>query len=106
IPVQRCGERSRLLVACGATPVAVGALVVLGTAASEFASSSNLVLESIAALPNSLWTPSECRCVFRAQCWRMLEDSQAEACAKPVLPGGIYDRSADACAVLRSEERR
>lgn len=48
------------LVACGATPVAVGALVVLGTAASEFASSRNLVLESIAALPNSLWTPSEC----------------------------------------------
>ena len=48
------------LVACGATPVAVGALVVLGMAASEFASSRNLVLESIAALPNSLWTPSEC----------------------------------------------
>jgi len=48
------------LAACGAAPVAVGALVVLGTAAARFASSRNLVLESIAALPNSLWTPAEC----------------------------------------------
>jgi orotate phosphoribosyltransferase len=48
------------LVACGATPVAVGALVVLGSAASEFAASRSVALESIAALPNRLWTPWEC----------------------------------------------
>jgi orotate phosphoribosyltransferase len=45
---------------CGATIVAIGALLVLGTAASEFASSKAVVLESIAALPNSLWAPAEC----------------------------------------------
>ena len=48
------------LLECGATPVAIGALVVLGTAAAEFAAARNLVLESLAALRNSLWTPSEC----------------------------------------------
>lgn len=45
---------------CGATIVAIGALLVLGTAASEFASIKNVALESIAALPNSLWAPAEC----------------------------------------------
>jgi orotate phosphoribosyltransferase len=42
------------LAACGAAPVVIGALLVLGTAASEFAASRNV------ALPNSLWTPREC----------------------------------------------
>jgi orotate phosphoribosyltransferase len=48
------------LVACGATPVAIGALLVLGTAASQFAASRELALQSVAALPNSLWVPAEC----------------------------------------------
>jgi orotate phosphoribosyltransferase len=45
---------------CGATVVGIGALLVLGTAASEFASGKNVILETIAALPNTLWVPSEC----------------------------------------------
>jgi len=45
---------------CGAVVVAVGALLVLGTAASEFVSQKNVRLESIATLPNNLWTPSAC----------------------------------------------
>jgi orotate phosphoribosyltransferase len=45
---------------CGAAPVAIGALLVLGTAAFEFASSKGIALQSMAALPNSLWTPAEC----------------------------------------------
>jgi len=45
---------------CGATPVAIGALVVLGAAAAEFAASKDLALESLAALPNTIWTAREC----------------------------------------------
>jgi orotate phosphoribosyltransferase len=59
------------LIQYGATPVAIGALVVLGTAAAEFAAARNLALESIAAIPNTLWTPSACPlCASSA----MLED--------------------------------
>jgi len=45
---------------CGATVVGIGALLVLGTAASEFASQKNVVLETLATLPNDLWPPSQC----------------------------------------------
>ncbi len=48
------------LKACGAEPVAIGALLVLGSPASSFAADMNIVLESIASLPNALWEPSEC----------------------------------------------
>ena len=44
----------------GATVVGIGTLLLLGTAASEFASQKNLVLESLARLPNDLWAPSVC----------------------------------------------
>lgn len=45
---------------CEATVVAIGALLVLGTVASEFASANGVPLESIATLPNTLWVPSNC----------------------------------------------
>jgi orotate phosphoribosyltransferase len=45
---------------CGANVVAIGALLVLGTAASHFASQMNLALISLATLPNNLWTVQEC----------------------------------------------
>jgi orotate phosphoribosyltransferase len=45
---------------CSATVVAIGALLVLGTAALEFAASRNVPLESLAALPNNLWTAAGC----------------------------------------------
>jgi orotate phosphoribosyltransferase len=48
------------LAACGAMPVAMGTLLVLGTAASAFAASNNLALETIAAISNTLWAPSDC----------------------------------------------
>ena len=44
----------------GATVVAIGTLLVLGTAASEFALSENLVLQTLATLPNKLWAPAAC----------------------------------------------
>src|SRR5262249_49670433 len=46
--------------ACGARPVAIGALLVLGTAASAFAAGEGLPLESLSHLPNNLWEPSTC----------------------------------------------
>lgn len=45
---------------CGATVVAISALLVLGTAAAAFAFSKGVPLRSVAILPNNLWTPSEC----------------------------------------------
>lgn len=48
------------LVACGATPVALGALVVLGDAASAFAVDKGVPLECLARLASGLWTPAIC----------------------------------------------
>jgi orotate phosphoribosyltransferase len=48
------------LLACGARPVTIGALMVLGTPASHFAASEGLALESLAHLPSNLWEPGEC----------------------------------------------
>jgi orotate phosphoribosyltransferase len=46
--------------ACGARPVALGALLVLGATAAAFAASERVELESLASLPNVLWEPSAC----------------------------------------------
>jgi orotate phosphoribosyltransferase len=45
---------------CAAHCVAIGCLLTLGTAAQEFAMSKKVALESLAALPNVLWSPPEC----------------------------------------------
>ncbi len=45
---------------CGANVVAIGTLLVLGSAAAEFAAGRNVPLHSVATLPNHLWTASEC----------------------------------------------
>lgn len=50
----------RDLEACGARAVALGALLTLGSGASELAEEAGLALERLASLPNSLWAPSEC----------------------------------------------
>jgi len=46
--------------ACGASVVAIGCLLVLGTAAFEFAAARTIPLETIARLPSELWEPAEC----------------------------------------------
>jgi orotate phosphoribosyltransferase len=48
------------LESCGAEPVALGALIVLGSAASSLAGSKRIPLEAITSLPYNLWTQSEC----------------------------------------------
>lgn len=45
---------------CGATVVAIGTLLVLGTSAYEFAAHEDIALETLARQPNTLWTPGEC----------------------------------------------
>jgi orotate phosphoribosyltransferase len=45
---------------CGARPAALGALLVLGSAAAALAASEGLVLEHLAELPNPLREPSTC----------------------------------------------
>ncbi|HKC51365.1 MAG TPA: phosphoribosyltransferase family protein [Myxococcota bacterium] len=48
------------LASCGARPVALGALAVLGKRAAELAAGANLALETLAEFPNALWEPVEC----------------------------------------------
>jgi orotate phosphoribosyltransferase len=45
---------------CGARPVAVAALLVLGSSAPTFFAAQNIPMESMASLPSDLWTPAEC----------------------------------------------
>jgi len=44
----------------GANPVAIGTLAVLGDSAAQLAAENELTLETIVALTNQIWTPSEC----------------------------------------------
>jgi orotate phosphoribosyltransferase len=48
------------LIACGARPVAVGALFVFGQAAAGFAAENDLALEGILPMEYLLWKPAEC----------------------------------------------
>ena len=48
------------LLAHGARPVALGALFVLGDAATRFAADQGLALEGIARMDFGMWKPSEC----------------------------------------------
>ena len=48
------------LQACGARPAALGALVMLGSSASDMAAVAGIPVECIATLSSGLWTPDEC----------------------------------------------
>jgi orotate phosphoribosyltransferase len=45
---------------CGAVPLVVGALLVLGSSAAQVLDEYNLPLESAATLPNEVWIPKDC----------------------------------------------
>jgi orotate phosphoribosyltransferase len=45
---------------CGAEPVVIATLLVLGSWASEYAKAQNLTLETLATLPNTIWAPADC----------------------------------------------
>ena len=48
------------LQAIGANVVAIGSLLALGDAISEFAAGQGVALELLERMPNNLWTPSQC----------------------------------------------
>lgn len=48
------------LQACGARPVVIGSLLVLGSMAAEFAATQRLPLETLATLTNRVWAPEDC----------------------------------------------
>jgi orotate phosphoribosyltransferase len=48
------------LIACGARPVALGALIVFGDAAAALAARTGLALEEIERMPLEVWHPAEC----------------------------------------------
>jgi ribosomal protein S18 acetylase RimI-like enzyme/orotate phosphoribosyltransferase len=48
------------LAACGARPVALGTLLVLGDSAAQLAAQRGLALETLAARDSRLWTPEAC----------------------------------------------
>jgi len=62
------------LKACGARPVAVAALAVLGESGAKFAADQKIALEALATLPNEIWTPAECPMCARGL---PLEDPEA-----------------------------
>ena len=64
------------LQSCGANPVVIGALLVLGSLARRFFADQNVPVEYVAHLPNELWVPSECP-LCASQIW--LEDLTASA---------------------------
>ena len=48
------------LIACGARPVALGALIVFGDAAARFATEKGIALEAIERARLEMWLPAEC----------------------------------------------
>ena len=46
--------------ACAARPVVIGAVLALGSAASRIATDRGGALETLASLPNDIWTPAAC----------------------------------------------
>lgn len=48
------------LLECGAVPVAIGALLVLGDSAARLAAEHGVALEALASRPNRLWTAAGC----------------------------------------------
>jgi orotate phosphoribosyltransferase len=48
------------LEACGARIVAIGALLVLGSAMATFAAEKNVPIDALAEMPNNIWPPSAC----------------------------------------------
>jgi orotate phosphoribosyltransferase len=48
------------LLACGARPIACGALIIFGDRADAFAAENSLKLESIARMSVGMWKPNEC----------------------------------------------
>jgi orotate phosphoribosyltransferase len=54
------GGTLRDLLACGALPVAIGALAVVGDRPRLLAAEHSIPLEALASLSSAIWAPDEC----------------------------------------------
>jgi orotate phosphoribosyltransferase len=70
--------------AAGADVVAVGALVVLGTAAADCVGEQGIALVRVAAMPNRIWAPTACALCESGE---PLEDLRGNAAGPLSLPG-------------------
>jgi orotate phosphoribosyltransferase len=81
--VVNAGSATRATVAdlraAGATVVAIGAMLVLGDRASEYAEREGVPLVSVEALPNHIWVPDACPLCARAE---PLEDMRRNVAAR------------------------
>ena len=73
---------------CGAEPVVMATLLVLGSSASSFAAGNNITLESLASLPNALWLPSECPLCASGVPLENVDESIARANTSPISLAG------------------
>jgi hypothetical protein len=48
------------LLDCGAVPIALAALALLGDSAARFAAEHGLALEALVTLPHTIWAPPDC----------------------------------------------
>ncbi len=48
------------LLACGALPVAIGAIAVIGDSPARLASERSIPLEALVSLTNPIWAPDDC----------------------------------------------
>jgi orotate phosphoribosyltransferase len=48
------------LESCGAVPVVLGALIMVGSQGRQFAADRQIPIESLVELPNPIWAPTEC----------------------------------------------
>jgi len=65
------------LLACGAEPVACGALIIFGDAADKFAAEKAMQLESIARMSFGIWKPDECPLCRAGTAFEKVSDAQA-----------------------------
>jgi orotate phosphoribosyltransferase len=63
------------LLACGAHPVAIGALIVFGDGVTGFSHQHGLPVESVARMPFGMWRPAECPLCRAGQALEAVSDA-------------------------------
>ncbi|WP_263332236.1 hypothetical protein [Acidicapsa dinghuensis] len=79
------------LESCGSQVIAIGSLVVLGSAASDFAASKGIPLETLAAIPNDIWPHRPVPTALPVPRWKIRADF-AKLLAEPVAINALLLR--------------
>jgi eukaryotic-like serine/threonine-protein kinase len=78
------------LKSCGARPVAIGSLLVLGSSGPGFAASEGVALECLASLPNNLWEPTRCPlCASGVPLEGLVTGETGQADSVPIVPQSL-----------------